>query len=77
LLEQALQGGPTPEEAAAVAEETERRLAQLPADLRRIALWKLEGYTNAEIAARPEMRCAERTVERKLRLIRETWGEPQ
>lgn len=73
LLEQIECGEPSPDEAAALAEETEKRLRQLPDDLRRIALWKLEGYTNAEIAALPEMNCTVRTVERKLRLIREIW----
>jgi DNA-binding CsgD family transcriptional regulator len=40
-------------------------------------LWKLEGYTNDEIAAK--LGCARRTVERKLRVIRAVWtaqGEP-
>jgi DNA-directed RNA polymerase specialized sigma24 family protein len=76
LVEQLRQGGPTPDEAAALAEEAERKLAQLPDDLRRVAEWKLEGHTNAEIARLPEMNCSERTVERKLQLIRETWGVP-
>jgi hypothetical protein len=74
LFELAQGGEPTPDEAAALAEEAERRLAQLPEDLRQIALWKWEGHSNAEIAALPQMRCTERTVERKLRLIREAWG---
>jgi hypothetical protein len=74
LLDRAEQGIPTPAEAAEFAEEAERRLEQLPEDLRRIALYKLEGYTNAEIAALPDHPCVERTVERKLRLIREAWG---
>jgi len=76
LLEQAKQGAPTPDEAAAFAEEVERWLALLPEDLRRIALYRLEGNTNAEIAALPEMGCSLRTVERKLRLIREAWDMP-
>ncbi|MGH7172204.1 MAG: ECF-type sigma factor [Gemmataceae bacterium] len=75
LLEQAEQRAPTPAEAAALAEEVERRLEQLPDDLRQIALWKLEGYTNAEIAALPDRVCTVRTVERKVRLIREVWGD--
>ncbi len=73
LLELAECGDPSPDEAAAFAEEVELRLGQLQDDLRRIALRKLEGYTNAEIAALPEMSCTVRTVERKLRLIREVW----
>jgi DNA-directed RNA polymerase specialized sigma24 family protein len=76
LLAQVAKGAPTPDEAAALAEEAERRLAQLPDDLRRIALFKLEGNTNEEIAALPEMSCSVRTVERKLRLIREAWDLP-
>jgi hypothetical protein len=74
LLEQAEQGTPTPDEATALAEEVNHRLLQLPDDLRLIALWKLEGYTNAEIAALPELNCSVRTVERKLRLIRQAWA---
>ncbi len=61
---------PTPELAAQVADEVEHLLAQLPdSQLRAIALDKLEGYTNAEIAVRQQ--CAEVTVERRLRRIRE------
>jgi ECF sigma factor len=74
LLERVSRGAPTPDEAAALAEEAELRLAQLPDDLCRIAVSKLEGYTNVEIAALPEMDCSVRTVERKLRLIREAWS---
>jgi DNA-directed RNA polymerase specialized sigma24 family protein len=40
-------------------------------DLRAVAVWKLEGYSNAEIAAK--MGRAEVTVERKLRAIRTIW----
>ena len=39
--------------------------------LRQIALWKLEGYTNPEIAAKLD--CTVRTVERKLERIRAYW----
>jgi DNA-directed RNA polymerase specialized sigma24 family protein len=74
LLEQAEHGGPTPEQAASFAEEVERLLAQLPEDLRRLALLSLGGYTSAEIAALPEFDCTVRTIERKRRLIREAWG---
>src|SRR5581483_9499953 len=60
---------PTPEFAAQVAEECQRLLAGLPDDdLRQLALWKMEGYTNEEIAQRLD--CVPRTIERKLRLIR-------
>jgi DNA-directed RNA polymerase specialized sigma24 family protein len=75
LLERVSRGAPTSDEAAELAEEAEQRLAQLPDDLCQIAVYKPEGYTNAEIAALPEMDCSVRTVERKLRLIREAWSD--
>src|SRR5271166_2466864 len=63
---------PTPAFAAQVAEEFQRLLDSLgDADLRTIALWKMEGYTTEEIAAK--LRRAPRTVERKLDLIRRRW----
>ena len=40
-------------------------------ELRQIALWKMEGHTNEEIAS--ELGCALATVERRLRLIRRRW----
>jgi DNA-directed RNA polymerase specialized sigma24 family protein len=64
---------PTPEFAASVAEEYEGLLSRLQDEgLRAIAQWKLEGYNNHEIAER--LSCAERTVERKLTVIRTLWG---
>jgi DNA-directed RNA polymerase specialized sigma24 family protein len=63
--------GPTPEEAAILAEECGRLLALLDDDLRRVALWKMEGFSNAEIATR--LGRSESTVERKLKLIRTCW----
>jgi DNA-directed RNA polymerase specialized sigma24 family protein len=60
---------PTPEVAALLAEEVRLLLDRLGSDeLRAIAVWKLEGNTNAEIAAR--LGCAAVSVERRLRLIR-------
>jgi DNA-directed RNA polymerase specialized sigma24 family protein len=41
--------------------------------LREVALAKLEGYTNREIAAQLDLSL--RAVERKLHLIRRTWGD--
>ena len=38
----------------------------------RSPLWKLEGYTNPEIAE--QLECTLRTVERKLERIRAYWG---
>jgi RNA polymerase sigma factor (sigma-70 family) len=64
---------PTPEFAAQFAEEYERRLHSLNnPELRSVAVWKMEGYSNAEIAQK--LGCVERSVERKLRLIRNRWA---
>ncbi len=63
---------PTPEFAAQVADEVRRLLDKLKdEELRSVALWKMEGYTNDEIAAK--LGCVPRTVERKLRVIRGEW----
>jgi DNA-directed RNA polymerase specialized sigma24 family protein len=71
-LEQIVGAEPTPEFALQVAEETERLLDLLDsAELRSVALWKMEGYTNEEIATK--LGCVPRTVERKLRMIRSAW----
>jgi RNA polymerase sigma factor (sigma-70 family) len=73
-IEQVLDRAPTPEFAAQVAEEYQRLLEKLSdPELRLVAQSKLEGYTNAEIAA--ELGCVEGTVERKLRVIRTIWGK--
>jgi DNA-directed RNA polymerase specialized sigma24 family protein len=73
-LEQVLGSEPTPEFAAQVAEEWRRLLTCLgDSDLEAVALGKMEGYTNAEIAAK--LGCVPRTVERKLQLIRSIWKE--
>ena len=67
--------GPSPLEAALLAEEVETLLARLRDPvLRQVAVWKLEGYTNAEIAAR--LGCSEPTVERRLAIIRRLLNEP-
>lgn len=75
-LEHIIGAEPGPELVAEVAEECCRLLSRLDDDtLRSIVLWKMEGYTNEEIAVK--LACVPRTVERKLRLIREIWeGEP-
>lgn len=63
---------PTPEFAVMAAEECGHLLEALPdEETRQIALWKLEGFTNEEIAGK--LQCAERTVERKLQRIRDRW----
>jgi DNA-directed RNA polymerase specialized sigma24 family protein len=73
-LEQLISPEPTPAFAAQVAEQCQRLLGLLgEAELRSIALWKMEGDTTEEIAAR--LGRAPRTVERKLRLIRSLWAQ--
>ncbi len=62
---------PTPEFAAMMADETRRLLEVLDPELRPVALAKLEGYSNGEIAE--QLDCSVSTVERKLRLIRRIW----
>jgi DNA-directed RNA polymerase specialized sigma24 family protein len=69
--EQIVSREPTPEFAAQVAEQCQRLLGRLNEELRSIALWKMEGYTNAEIAAK--IGCVTATVQRRLRLIRAVW----
>ncbi len=68
MLEQMDRSEPSPDEALALEEELEGWLKPLPEDLRRVALWKLEGYTNREIGVMIER--TERTVELKMRIIR-------
>ena len=74
-LEQVIGREPTPEFAAQVAEACQRLLDRLDdAELRSVALAKMEGYSNDETAVK--LGCVTRTVERKLRLIRSIW-EPK
>jgi RNA polymerase sigma factor (sigma-70 family) len=71
-LEQMDAAGPSPAEAALLNEALERRLEVLAdPELRQIALWRLEGYTNREIAHRLD--CTERSVERRMERIRSKW----
>jgi DNA-directed RNA polymerase specialized sigma24 family protein len=64
---------PTPELAAQLADEYRRLMEQLgDPTLQSVATWKLEGYTNHEIAAR--LGCVTPTVERKLARIRSKWA---
>lgn len=46
-------------------------LTVLREDLRQVAIWKLSGYTNKEIAVR--LGCVEESVRRKVLLIRSNW----
>ena len=73
-LEQIEGPEPTPAFAAQVAEEYRRLLERLDSpELRNVALRKVEGYGNEEIAA--QLGCGLRTVERRLRLIRSIWEQ--
>ncbi len=68
-LERAVGREPTPEFASMLADELDRLLGRLGDDqLVRIAVWKMEGYTNEEIATITG--CSVRTVSNKLLLIR-------
>jgi DNA-directed RNA polymerase specialized sigma24 family protein len=67
---------PTPAFAAQVAEEYRLLLGRLDdAELQFIAVRKMEGETVPEIAAR--LNCAPRSIERRLRLIRQIWEEEE
>jgi RNA polymerase sigma factor (sigma-70 family) len=64
---------PTPDFAAQVTEEYARLLDVLADDtLRKVAVWKMEGYDNDEIAKK--LGCSRRTVARKLDAIRILWN---
>ena len=65
---------PPPDLDVLASETFERLLHRLGnAQLRSIAVWKWEGYSNAEIASMID--CSTRTIMRKLALIRKIWTE--
>jgi DNA-directed RNA polymerase specialized sigma24 family protein len=67
---------PDPAFAVQIADEFQVLLARLTDDrLREIALLKLDGYTNEEIAER--LHCSPRSVTRRLTVIRRVWSEGQ
>ena len=71
-LERIAADGPTPEFAAMMAEECRRLLDALDDEsLKQVAVSRMEGYSNDEIAE--QLGCARRTVARRLDLIRKTW----
>jgi DNA-directed RNA polymerase specialized sigma24 family protein len=71
-LERIAADGPTPEFAAMMAEECRRLLDALDDEsLKQVAVSRMEGYNNDEIA--DQLGCARRTVARRLDLIRKTW----
>jgi RNA polymerase sigma factor (sigma-70 family) len=72
LMRELLGREPDPAFAAEMAEQVTSLLSQLPDEqLRQIALRKLEGYTNEQIAAALELPVS--TVERRLDRIRKRW----
>jgi DNA-directed RNA polymerase specialized sigma24 family protein len=65
---------PTPAFAVQASEQLQRLLRQLKNDeLQRVAIAKMEGYTNIEIAE--QLGKSVSSIERKLSLIRDIWGE--
>ena len=73
-FEQFMDEEPTPEFLMLVDEEQGRLLALLRDDTQRqIANYRLQGYNNDEIAEKVGISL--RSVERKLKLIRETWAD--
>jgi DNA-directed RNA polymerase specialized sigma24 family protein len=71
-IEAAVGSEPTPDLVLQMNEAYQRLLSKLGDDeLRSIAVWKLEGHTNEEIAGRLDS--ARATVERRLRVIRRLW----
>jgi DNA-directed RNA polymerase specialized sigma24 family protein len=73
-LAQVLSREPDPAFAAEVADQCRSLLGKLRDDeLRLVAMRKMEGFTNEEIAGQMHMVLA--TVERRLRLIRKTWEQ--
>jgi len=65
---------PSPEFAAEVADECVRLLDLLgDGQLRQVAIWKMEGFTNKEIA--DKIKKSVPTVERKLATIRVIWEQ--
>ena len=71
-LERMEAAGPSPAEAAVLSEALERRLHALAdPELRQVAVAKLGGWTNAEVA--DQLNYTERTIERRLERIRRAW----
>jgi len=68
MLDHVDKAQPSPEEQVIVLDELNRLLQGLPEELRQIVVWKLDGYTNAEISRL--MGRTVRCVELKMQLIR-------
>lgn len=71
-IEQVAAQSPTPDYLCSLDEQHRKLIELLPDEtLRQIAVWRLESYTAEEIAGR--LLLSTRSVERKLRLIRDVW----
>jgi DNA-directed RNA polymerase specialized sigma24 family protein len=68
MLEHIARAQPSPEEKLIVLDELHRLLQGLTEELRQIVLWKLDGFTNAEISCM--IGRTPRCVELKMQLIR-------
>lgn len=74
ILEQAVDLVPTAETGIELAETFEAKLDELPSEqYRQVALLKLEGFTNKEIAE--QLDTALRNIERRLSEIRKIWSD--
>ena len=73
-FDQIIGNEPTEEFAQRVSEECEHLLSLLPdAEMRKLALLKMEGCSNAQVAR--ELGYGVRTVERRLGLLRRIWQD--
>jgi DNA-directed RNA polymerase specialized sigma24 family protein len=78
IFSQLISGEPDPALVVEMADSCRRLLEMLPAqELRDVAVWKMEAYTNEEITAKMNggKGRALSTVERKLALIRTIWAK--
>ncbi len=74
VLDQLIGDSPSPEFLVTMQEQSRRLMDCLRNDeLRSIAVARIEGYSIEEIAARHSL--TERTIERKLQLIRNAWAK--
>ena len=72
LLKQLTSKTPAPEVVLSVSETLNELLSSMPSErLRQIALFRLQGLSNAEIAVK--LNRSVRTIERRIELIRITW----
>lgn len=75
-LDEVADDGATPEFAAVMVEQCRRLLARLEdPKLQTLAIAKMDGTSNEEIAT--QWACSLRTVERRLKLIRDIWRDEE